>query len=109
MKKAINFREQVCAVVRKIPRGRVATYGQIAAMAGAPGRARQVGWALHGSSEKEDIPWHRVVNYKGKISLPKHNGYEVQLALLKSEGVRFDEQESISFDAFGWQANAKEL
>jgi methylated-DNA-protein-cysteine methyltransferase related protein len=71
--------------IRKIPKGKVATYGDVAKAAGFPGAARQVVWALHTS---HGLPWHRVVGAGGKISLPGENGLEQRLRL-ETEGVRF--------------------
>ena len=77
---------RIRAVVRRIPRGKVATYGQIAYIAGYPGAARQVAWALHSSS---GLPWHRVLGAGGKILLPGEAGFEQRMRL-KAEGVVFD-------------------
>ena len=81
----------ICSTVRRIPRGRVATYGQIAELAGLAGHARQVGYALHHLPERSDVPWHRVVNARGEIS-PRSVGdsHELQRMLLEAEGVEFD-------------------
>ena len=81
--------ERIAAAVRAIPRGRVATYGQIAAFAGAPGASRRVAWLLHSSSRTRRLPWHRVINSSGGISLPRGGGYELQRSLLESEHVTF--------------------
>ena len=80
-------------VVRKVPRGRVASYGQIAELAGLDGHARQVGYALHALPADSGVPWHRVVNAKGEIS-PRSAGdsHELQRMLLEAEGVTFDER-----------------
>jgi len=80
-------------VVRKVPRGRVASYGQIAELAGLDGHARQVGYALHALPAGSGVPWHRVVNAKGEIS-PRSAGdsHELQRMLLEAEGVTFDER-----------------
>jgi len=80
-------------VVRKVPRGRVASYGQIAELAGLDGHARQVGYALHALPADSGVPWHRVVNAKGEIS-PRSAGdsHELQRMLLEAEGVEFDER-----------------
>ncbi len=59
---------RIYSVVRRIPNGRVATYGQIARLAGLPGGARQVGYALHALDEDSDVPWQRVVNARGRVS-----------------------------------------
>jgi methylated-DNA-protein-cysteine methyltransferase-like protein len=72
--------------IRRIPRGRVATYGQVAAAAGFPGRARQVVWALHKCGDR--LPWHRVVGAGGFIRLPGESGLEQRIRL-ESERVRF--------------------
>lgn len=72
--------------VRRIPKGKVATYGDVAAAAGFPGRARQVVWALNSSSP--GLPWHRVLGAGGKIRLPGANGLEQRLRL-EAEGVMF--------------------
>ena len=79
--------------VRKLPRGRVASYGQIAELAGFEGHARQVGYALHALPANSGVPWHRVVNARGEIS-PRSAGdsHELQRVLLEAEGVKFDEK-----------------
>ena len=79
--------EKIRAVIRKIPRGKVATYGQIAEAAGFPGCARQVVWALR-DSEKHGVPWHRVLAAGGHIRLPGEAGLEQRLRL-RGEGVAF--------------------
>ena len=80
-----NFFETVYAVARTVPPGRVMSYGQIAALAGNPRMARQVGWALHDCPP--DVPWHRVVRRDGSIAT---GDADVQRALLEAEGVAFD-------------------
>ena len=77
--------------IRKVPRGKVASYGQIAELAGLEGHARQVGYALHALPADSGVPWHRVVNAKGEIS-PRSAGdsHELQRMLLEAEGVKFD-------------------
>jgi methylated-DNA-protein-cysteine methyltransferase-like protein len=92
---------RIYRVVRRIPRGRVASYGQIAILAGLPGHARQVGYALHTLSEA-GVPWHRVVNAKGEISLGDDSGVR-QRAILQREGVRFDARGRIDLGRFGWE------
>jgi methylated-DNA-protein-cysteine methyltransferase-like protein len=85
-----GFFERVYAVVRRIPRGRVATYGQVAALAGVPRGARAVGWALGGVGRREaSVPWHRVVGANGRISLDGRASGLVQRKRLRAEGVRF--------------------
>jgi methylated-DNA-protein-cysteine methyltransferase-like protein len=81
----------IYAVVARIPRGRVATYGQVAALAKRPRQARLVGYALAVLTEDSDVPWHRVVNAKGQVS-PRGNGLgheDLQAQLLRREGVVF--------------------
>ena len=79
--------------VRNVPRGRVASYGQIAELAGLEGHARQVGYALHALPANSGVPWHRIVNAKGEIS-PRNAGdsHELQRMLLEAEEVEFDEK-----------------
>lgn len=74
------------AIIAKIPRGKVSTYGAVARAAGFPGASRQVAWALHGDSR--GIPWQRVVGAKGKILLTEENGLEQRIRL-EHEGVAF--------------------
>jgi methylated-DNA-protein-cysteine methyltransferase-like protein len=78
--------DQIRVVIRKIPRGKVATYGAIAKAAGFPGAARQVAWALRGADGR--LPWHRVLGSGGKILLPGSAGADQKLRL-ESEGVAF--------------------
>ena len=97
---------KIYAVIKRIPRGRVATYGQIAELAGLAGHARQVGYALHASAE-ESLPWHRVVNARGEVS-PRSAGdsHELQRELLESEGVQFDAKSRIDLASYRWQVKA---
>lgn len=90
-------------VVKRIPEGRVATYGQVAALAGRPGHARQVGYALHTLPEGSDVPWHRVINVQGRVSARSSRGSDdLQRFLLEAEGVVFDESGRVSLDRFWW-------
>jgi len=89
-------------VVSRIPRGRVATYGEIARLAGLHGQARLVGYALHALPVGTRIPWQRVVNAQGAISLPGKSAIR-QRELLEKEGVRFDARGRIDLDRFLWQ------
>ena len=92
-------------VVSRIPRGRVATYGQIAALARLPGHARLVGYALHALPEHSTVPWHRVINAAGKLSLGRAvpGGDLRQRFLLEDEGVAFDVHGKVSLQRFGWR------
>jgi methylated-DNA-protein-cysteine methyltransferase related protein len=90
-------------VVMQIPRGRVATYGQIAELAGIPRQPRRVGYALSALPTNSGVPWHRVINAKGEISLRSGGCRDpVQRRLLKQEGVIFDRSGRISLDRFRW-------
>ncbi|MBI5267925.1 MAG: MGMT family protein [candidate division Zixibacteria bacterium] len=101
------FQQRVIACIKRIPKGKVATYGLIAAMAGNPRSARQVVRALHSSSAKEGLPWQRVVNAKGQVSLPAGSGLEEQTALLKAEGVTFDRGGRIDLGTYLWGGSKK--
>lgn len=98
---------KIYRVVRRIPSGRVMTYGGVAKEAGLPGRARQVGYALHAlSDEMGDVPWQRVVNARGRVSLPDWEGAgALQRSLLEAEGVVFDEAGRIDLAHYGWLLN----
>lgn len=89
---------RILQAVARIPRGKVATYGDVAYIAGYPGSARQVVWALHSSSR--GLPWHRVVGAGGKILLPAEGGME-QRFRLKAEGVQFSGLR-VDMDAHRW-------
>ncbi|MCK4672969.1 MGMT family protein [candidate division WOR-3 bacterium] len=97
-----TFYQRVIATIKNIPEGKVATYGQIATYAGNPRAARQVSFILHSSSEKENLPWHRVVNSKGSISLKPGHGYEIQKQMLKKEGITFKENDCVDLKRFLW-------
>ena len=96
--------ELIWSVVRKVPRGRVATYGQIAEVAGLEGHARQVGYALHNLPAKSSVPWHRVVNAKGEISARSGgDSHELQRLLLEAEGVEFDAKGRMDLKRYRWE------
>ena len=100
-----SVRGRIYEIVRRIPAGKVATYGQVAALAGARGHARQVGYALHGLPDGADVPWHRVINARGQISVRSSPGSGVdQRRLLEAEGVEFDHLERIDLSRFRWRA-----
>ena len=97
----------IYAVVAAIPPGRVATYGQVAALAGLPGRARLVGYALHGLPEGHDLPWQRVVNASGRVSPRARPGADdYQRHLLEAEGVVFDDRGRVRLREFRWDPDA---
>lgn len=94
---------RIYAVVAKIPSGRVATYGQVAALAGLPGQARQVGYALHALPAGTRLPWHRVINARGEVSRRAEAGWEgFQRHLLEQEGVSFDRRSRVSLERYRW-------
>lgn len=97
--------DRIYAVVRRIPRGRVATYGQIAALAGLRGHARQAGYAMAALRGGTRVPWHRVINAQGKISARRHDagGAVSQRILLEREGIRFDARDAVALERFGWR------
>ncbi len=97
-----SFFERVYQVVRLIPPGKVATYGQIARMLEAPHAARTVGWAM-ASSTDDDVPWQRVVNAQGRISAARRVESGVQRELLEAEGVVFDKDGRIDLDVYRWE------
>ena len=99
-----GFFVRVYRAVRRIPRGRVATYGQVAALAGLHGHARQVGYALHALRPGVAIPWHRVLNAQGKISLgAREGGGVIQRLLLEREGLAFDDAGRLDLRRFQWK------
>jgi methylated-DNA-protein-cysteine methyltransferase related protein len=99
---------KIYRAVRRIPRGRVATYGTIATLAGLDGHARQVGYALHALPPGLDIPWHRVVNAKGEISeRSSGDSHELQRHLLEAEGVEFSLRGVIEMRRFAWRGGLK--
>lgn len=96
--------QRIYKIIKQIPKGRVATYGQIAKLAGIPGQPRRVGYALSILPEGEVVPWHRVVNAKGEVSPRIEMGYaELQRRLLEKEGIRFDANAKISLSKFQWK------
>lgn len=98
-------RERIYDVVRRIPKGRVATYGQVAILAGLRGHARQVGYAMAALPPDSDVPWHRVINAKGCCSARSTpGGDERQRRLLERERVRFDDKDRVSLAKYRWRA-----
>lgn len=95
------FFASVYVLVRRIPRGRITSYGAIARALGVPWGARTVGWALRACPD--DVPWHRVVNAQGKISWRPTGGHILQRTRLRREGIRFSREGRIDFERFGWK------
>jgi methylated-DNA-protein-cysteine methyltransferase-like protein len=99
----VEFEERAKGVIKAIPRGKVATYAQVAALAGNYRAARQVVRVLHASSSTERLPWHRVVNSRGGISLERGRGFEEQRRRLLREGVRVSVSGRLSLQEFQWE------
>ena len=96
-------RQAIYHIVARIPPGKVATYGQIATLAGTSGQARQVGYALAALPDNADVPWHRVINARGEISPRRRTKiHELQRHLLEGEGITFV-ADRIDLGRFCWQ------
>ena len=104
-----DFTAEAIRLIKSIPKGKVATYGQIAYLTGLYPSVRRVVWILHSCSEKEGLPWHRVVNSKGTISLKPGKGYEKQKAMLEKEGIVFDGRDRIDLDRYRWEPDDDDL
>jgi methylated-DNA-protein-cysteine methyltransferase-like protein len=107
----VGFFQRVYQVVRMIPRGKVATYGQIAAIVshpfdfaqGKPRAARTVGWALHALPDGTDVPWQRVINAQGMVSITcELHDPILQRELLEEEGIVFDEEGRVDLERYRW-------
>ena len=102
--KSVEKYDLIYSVVMSIPGGTVATYGQVAAIAGLAGRARQVGYALRCLPDDSGVPWHRVVNAKGEISRRGSPGSEFeQRALLEEEGIVFNKRNRLPLEQYQWE------
>lgn len=101
------FSKKVIKLIQSIPAGKVATYGQIAELAGKPQGSRGVAWILHSSSTVHQLPWHRVLNAQGKISfeIGTHN-FRQQKKRLEKEGVEFSADGRLSLARFQWKKKA---
>jgi methylated-DNA-protein-cysteine methyltransferase-like protein len=101
--KAETNYERIYDQVRSVPKGRVATYGQIASLAGMYGQSRLVGYALNALKDGSDVPWHRVINSRGRVSTRSDLHWErLQRVLLEAEGVVFSRGGKIPLDEFLW-------
>ena len=98
---------RVYAVVRRVPAGRVATYGQVARVAGLGEHARMVGYALAALPNGTTVPWHRVINAQGTVSRRRSGDSLSQRMRLEREGVRFDARGRASFARFGWRPRGR--
>ena len=107
---ASEIRTRIYDVVARIPRGRVATYGQIAELAGVGGHARQVGYALHALGGDSPLPWHRVVNAAGRVSARDDPADETtQRTLLEQEGLHFSAAGRLDLAAVRWKPRSRRL
>ena len=105
----MSFFKNVYEAVQLIPRGKVATYGQIARMIGAPRSSRAVGYALHANPRPGVIPCHRVVNREGRLAPAfAFGGPEIQAQLLESEGVEVDEDFTVDLEKYLWQPSGQD-
>ncbi len=101
--------DRIYAIVRQIPAGKVATYGQIAQVVGGC-TARMVGYAMAATPPGSDVPWQRVINAQGKISLRADSfGSQMQEQLLREEGIEFDVERRIDLERFGWLGSPQRL
>jgi methylated-DNA-protein-cysteine methyltransferase-like protein len=102
-----KFKNYVYQVVETIPYGKVVSYGQVALYAGVPRGARQVGWILNQSEGKVDLPWWRVVNNAGRVSIKgnRYNTPDLQRKLLRSEGVAVDEEFNLDIEYYRFRPN----
>ncbi|MBW4622208.1 MAG: MGMT family protein [Cyanosarcina radialis HA8281-LM2] len=102
----MNSYNAIYQVVRQIPKGKVATYGQVADLAQLYGKARLVGYALYRVDLDSDVPWHRVINAKGEISYShfRHGGDELQRSLLEEEGIKFSPEGKINLKEYLWRS-----
>ena len=105
------FKQRVLEVIRMVPYGKVASYGQIALFVGAPRAARQVGWILNQTEGKVDLPWWRIVNNAGRISIKgtKYNDRELMRKLLRAEGVDVKEDMTFDIETYRFRPDPKEL
>ena len=104
-----TFFQKVWLIVSRIPRGKVVSYGWIAALLGNPRSARTVGWALHSTPKELDIPWHRVINSRGQISYDRgEHGPSLQRVMLEQEGVIFD-NDRVDMSVYQWLPNDVEM
>lgn len=93
---------RIVQIIKAIPKGKVSTYGAIARAAGLPNGARQTVRVLHSLSEKFDLPWHRVIRSDGAIALREGEGRELQIELLRKEGVDVSREGRVNLERYGW-------
>jgi len=104
------FKDRVIQIIRMIPHGKVASYGQVALYAGLPRAAREVGWILNGSEGRVELPWWRVISKSGLITISgtKYNDRETQKKLLLAEGVSVADDYIVPMDEFRWLINSEQ-
>lgn len=107
VKRAATFADVAAAAIRAIPAGMVATYGQIAGLAGSPRAARQVVWLLNSSWQTRELPWHRLIASGGRIAL-KGTGAALQRKLLRQEGITVSRDGRVDMARFGWLGRAQQ-
>ena len=107
----LSFNQKVYALVRHIPPGKVLSYGRVAQLLGVPNGAREVGWAMSSlPSGQRDVPWHRVVNAQGRVSIKgSPEAAALQRARLEAEGIAFDEKDRLDMDRHVWQPAPPEV
>ena len=103
-----DFTNKVVHIIRSIPKGKILTYGFISKLAGNPRAARQVSWLLHSSTKKYDLPWHRVINSRGKIALKSVEDKEYQKNLLEQEGIMVSDGYKITLEDYLWKIDSIE-
>ena len=107
----LSFKDQVIQIIQQIPYGKVTSYGAVAALAGSPRSAREVGYLLHSLTEKHNLPWQRVINKKGYISIRGGdvNMKNLQKQLLEQEGVEVSEDFMVDLKKYGWSGDEEDL
>lgn len=109
MPRGQNFYFKAYNLVRRVPKGKVATYGQIAALLGSPRASQQVGWALNCLKPGTTVPWQRVINREGRITIENARATkDLQARLLQAEGVTVDFRDGnywVDLQRFGWKPN----
>lgn len=106
-----SFKVNVIKIIKQIPYGRVTTYGTVATLAGSPRAAREVGYILHSQTQKYNLPWQRIINREGYISIRGGdiNMKNLQKSLLKQEGVEVSQDFMVDLEKYGWRGDKKTL
>ncbi len=101
-----EFSQRVVKIIKSVPEGKVLSYGRVALLAGSPYAARQVGWLLRSMTEKYDLPWQRIINSQGKISIKNPLLFVEQKALLEGEGIEFKNNDTIDLTIYMWEISS---